>query len=236
MQESTVPPPVPRQSLQIFQTVIDGLMLPLRRPVLFAPYFLLTLVAAVSIVSVMAAIVLHPSTAAAYVSQNVVSILTAVVVIILASAIANEATIELTARAELGREMDLGEALRHVLQRFPVTLLACLAMGVGITVGLILLIIPGLIVMTRWMLVPTAVLLGKRGVREAFGISWRMTGEHYWPLTGLLLVVFVGIAVVTAVLGFIPVIGGLVASWLSFAWAAIALTLAYLRLGGPVEF
>jgi hypothetical protein len=204
--------------------------------VLFAPYFLLTLVAAVSIVSVMAAIVLHPSTAAAYVSQNVVSILTAVVVIILASAIANEATIELTARAELGREMDLGEALRHVLQRFPVTLLACLAMGVGITVGLILLIIPGLIVMTRWMLVPTAVLLGKRGVREAFGISWRMTGEHYWPLTGLLLVVFVGIAVVTAALGFIPVIGGLVASWLSFAWAAIALTLAYLRLGGPVEF
>lgn len=236
MQQITVPPPVPRQSFQIFQTVIDGLMLPLRRPVLFAPYFLMMLLAAASMVSVMAAIVLHPSTAAAYVSQHMVNILTVVVIIILASAIANEATVELTARAELGREMNLGEAFRHVLQRFPVTLLAWLAMGVGIAVGLILLIIPGLIVMTRWMLVPTAVLLGKRGVREAFGISWRMTGEHYWPLTGLLVVVFVGIAVVTVVLGFIPVIGGLVAGWLSFAWAAIALTLAYLRLGGPVEF
>lgn len=141
----------------------------------------------------------------------------------------------LTARAELGRELDLGDAVVHVLTRFPVTLVTTAVMSVAITVGMMLLIIPGLIVMLRWFLAPNAVLLGGRGVREAIGLSWQMTGAHAWALSGLVLLVVGGTFILSIPLALLPVAGPLAASWIGFAWGGMALTMAYVRLGGPVD-
>jgi hypothetical protein len=224
-----------RPSLDIVKTATDSLMLPVRIPILVAPFFLTTLLAAVLLLSVIIAIVINPPKASEYALQHITNILTAAVAIVLASVLAAEMTVELTARAELGRDMSLAPTFSHVLRRFPITLGATVVVAVGIAVGTILLIIPGLIVMFRWMLAPTAVLLGVRGVREALALSWQLTGAYFWPFTGLLLLVAVGAGALSALLAFIPVIGQLVAAWLSFAWAAIAMTLAYLRLGGPTD-
>ncbi len=225
----------PRLSLDIVKTATDSLLLPVRRPILAAPFFLTTLLAAVLLLSVIIAIVIDPPKAAEYALRHITNIITATVAIVLASVLAAEMTVELTARAELGRDMGLELTFSHVLRRFPITLGTTVVVAAGIAVGMILFVIPGLIVMFRWMLAPTAVLLGRRGVREALALSWHLTGAYFWPFTVLLLLVGVGAAVLSAVLAFIPVIGQLVAAWLSFAWAAIAMTLAYLRLGGPAD-
>jgi hypothetical protein len=155
--------------------------------------------------------------------------------IILASVLALEVTVDLTARTELGRELDLGDAVVHVLGRFPLTLATTAVMTVGIVVGMLLLIIPGLIVGLRWFLAPNVVLLGGRGVRAAIGLSWQMTGAHAWSLFGLLLLVGVGTMILSIPLSFLPVVGQLAAAWHGFAWGGIALAMAYVRLGGPVE-
>jgi hypothetical protein len=231
MEQTTGPQP----SLDIVRTATDSLMLPVRAPILVVPFFLTTLLAAVLLLSVIIAIVINPPKASEYALQHITNIITAAVAIVLASVLAAEMTVELTARAELGRDMGLELTFSHVLRRFPSTLGATVVVAVGVAVGMILLIVPGLIVMFRWMLAPTAVLLGRRGVREALALSWQLTGAYFWPLTGLLLLVTVGAGVLSAALAFIPVVGALVAAWLSFAWAAIAMTLAYLRLGGPAD-
>jgi hypothetical protein len=225
----------PRVSLDIVKTATDSLMLPVRRPILAAPFFLTTLLAAALLLSVIIAIVINPPKASEYALRHITNIITATLAIVLASVLAAESTVDLTARAELGRDMDLALACSHVLRRYPITLGTTVVVAVGVAVGTILLIIPGLILMFRWMLAPTAVLLGRLGVREALALSWHLTGAYFWPFTGLLLLVAVGGVVVSAILAPIPVIGALVAAWLSFAWAAIAMTLAYLRLGGPAD-
>jgi len=225
----------PRPSLDVVKTATDSLMLPVRRPILVVPFFLTTLLAAVLLLSVIVAIVINPPKAAAYALQHMANIITAAVAIVLASVFAAEMTVELAARAELGRDAGLENTLSHVLRRFPITLGTTVIVAAVVSVGMILLVIPGLIVMFRWMLAPTAVLLGGRGVREALALSWRLTGAYFWPFTGLLLLVGVGTVVLSVVLAFIPVAGQLAAAWLSFAWAAIALTLGYLRVGGPAE-
>lgn len=225
----------PRPSLDIVKTATDSLMLPVRRPILAAPFFLTTLLAAALLLSVIIAIVINPPKASEYALRHITNIITATVAIVLASVLAAEMTVDLTARAELGQDMDLALTFSHVLRRFPITLGTTVVVAVGVAAGTILLIIPGLILMFRWMLAPTAVLLDRRGVREALALSWHLTGAYFWPFTGLLLLVAVGGVVLSAILAPIPVIGALVAAWLSFAWAAIAMTLAYLRLGGPAD-
>ncbi len=52
----------------------------------------------------------------------------------------------------------------------------------------------------------------------------------------LLVVLEVVVATILSIaLGRIPIVGGYVAAWLSATWVTIALSILYVRLGGPVQ-
>ena len=93
---------------------------------------------------------------------------------------------------------------------------ASLLAGVGIVIGLILLIVPGLYLMARWSLAPAIVLArGERAI-ESLESSWEATRESAWTLLLVFLLFFVvlliGGTMVGFVIGVFAGIGGLMGS------------------------
>lgn len=70
--------------------------------------------------------------------------------------------------------------LGGALGRLPGALLGGFVAIVGVVVGLILFIVPGLWLAIRWMLFIPAYADGRRGVFEALGVSFERVGGHWW--------------------------------------------------------
>jgi hypothetical protein len=136
-------------------------------------------------------------------------------------------------------DRSIGETYSTVRPRLPTAILAGILAGIGVLIGLILLIIPGLYLLTIWsMLIPVIVIEG-RSTSEAFGRSQQVVSGNGWRVFGLVIVTFliVGIAsgVIRAAFSWLPSfldawIGSLVAHSLTVPFAAAALTTAYFTL------
>ena len=70
---------------------------------------------------------------------------------------------------------------------FLVTLLTWL----GIMVGLVLLIIPGVILAVRWSMAGPTILAEPVGITGAFNKSWEATKDHFWPIFVVLIATIV---------------------------------------------
>ena len=66
--------------------------------------------------------------------------------------------------------------------RFPVFFLAGIVTTLGIMLGLVLLILPGIVLFVRWSLTVPIILGGDRGVFDSIGDSWRATSGSSWPI------------------------------------------------------
>ena len=83
--------------------------------------------------------------------------------------------------------------------------------GIAIGIGFVLLIIPGLFLLTIWSVGAPAIVAEGRGPLEAFGRSWELVKDHFWTVFGVLVVVFlimIAAFVVAAAIG--AAIGGIV--------------------------
>lgn len=101
---------------------------------------------------------------------------------------------------------------------------ASLLLGIGVSIGYLLLIVPGVILAAGWLLVPYLVIERRAAVLDAFGTSWRATNGHKVSLVLLaLLILLVSMAGMLAfcvgVLVAIPV-------------CMLAIVYAYLKLTG----
>lgn len=122
--------------------------------------------------------------------------------------------------------------------------------GLGIGIGLILVIVPGLFLLTIWSMLAPVIVLEGASVGEAFGRSRALVRGHGWRVFGLILVtaVLTGIAgsILRAAFSFLPrfleiFVGSTIASAIVAPFSAIALTVAYFLLrrdtegSGPAE-
>ena len=73
--------------------------------------------------------------------------------------------------------------------------------GIGIVFGLILLIVPGLILLVRWSAASGYLIGAGQGVTESLGSSWDATSGHGWPIFFAFVVLYVGIIVISGVVG-----------------------------------
>lgn len=71
--------------------------------------------------------------------------------------------------------------------------------GLGMLVGLVFLILPGLFLAARWALAPAFVIVDQRRAGESLSASWDATAECWKPLAGVYVILFV--AFVGALLG-----------------------------------
>jgi hypothetical protein len=152
------------------------------------------------------------------------------------------ALVEAVADIRDGRkDMTVGETFTRVWPRLWPLLGASILAGLGIALGLAALIVPGLILLTWWALIPPAIVLEKRGVFDSFGRSRELVRGEGWSVFGVLIITYLLTSVISGVIRgiFTPipdylgqyiadVIGGTVVA----PFSALAITLMYFRLAG----
>lgn len=89
--------------------------------------------------------------------------------------------------------------------------------GLGLGIGFLLLIVPGLILLTFWSVGAPAIVVEGIGPIDAFGRSWRLVRGNAWPVFGVIVIAFLIVIVIQAVLAAIanPIGNGEVSTWIA---------------------
>jgi hypothetical protein len=136
-------------------------------------------------------------------------------------------------------DRSIGETYSAVRPRLASATIAGILAAIGIGIGLILLIIPGLYLLTIWSMVIPVVVIESRSAGEAFSRSREVVSGNFWSVFGLIIVTFLLVAIASLVVrlifsplpNFIEVwLGSLLADSLTVPFAAAALTTAYFKL------
>jgi hypothetical protein len=136
-------------------------------------------------------------------------------------------------------DMDLRQTVRAATPFIGAVMLASILASIGIAIGFVLIIVPGLILLTFWSLLVPEIVIGGAGPLEAFGRSWRTVRGYAWRVFGTFILVFlilvVGEIVLSAILLVLPYgwrsfIADLVAGALVTPFLAALVTLIYYRL------
>lgn len=113
--------------------------------------------------------------------------------------------------------------------------------GIGIAIGFLLLIIPGVILLTIWAVVAPVIVVERSGVINSFGRSLELVRPNFWQTLGVIAVMTVISFVASAILGGIGAgigddVGGvlfrIVAGALTAPLVALAAAVIYFELRG----
>jgi len=136
-------------------------------------------------------------------------------------------------------DLSMGETLSRVRPRLNTLGVAGILAALGITIGLILLIVPGLYLATIWALIVPVIMLEGASLGQAFGRSRELVRGNGWSVFRLIVLVFLILLAAGIVVGIVlsPLGDGLqqyvqnvVSNTLTAPFIALALTLAYYRL------
>lgn len=83
-------------------------------------------------------------------------------------------------------DLSLGETFERVRPQLPAIIVAGLLAGLAIALGLLLLIVPGLILLTLWILIIPVIVLEGRSAGESFGRSRELVRGYGWSVFGVI--------------------------------------------------
>jgi Membrane domain of glycerophosphoryl diester phosphodiesterase len=83
-------------------------------------------------------------------------------------------------------DLSLGATYERVRPQLPAIIVGGLLAGLGIALGLVLLIVPGLILLTWWIVIIPVIVLEERSAGEAFGRSRELVRGHGWNVFGVI--------------------------------------------------
>jgi hypothetical protein len=141
------------------------------------------------------------------------------------------------------RDSSLGELFSSVTPVFVPVIVVSILFGIGVAIGLVLLIIPGLILLTIWAVAIPVTVIERPGIFRAFARSRELVKGNGWQVFGTILLVWLISIVIGAIGGLIAdaiggVIGALVVAIVSALIApviALASALIYFALVGAKE-
>jgi hypothetical protein len=116
-------------------------------------------------------------------------------------------------------DLSIQETLSRVLPRLNTLTLAGLLAALGITLGFFLLIVPGLVLITLWLLIVPAIMLENRGVFGSFGRSRQLVSGQGWNVFGV-------IVLTVAILLAVNIGVSIVESGLDSRWGSLLLDIA----------
>lgn len=138
-------------------------------------------------------------------------------------------------------DMSVGESFRAVQGKIGAIAGASILAGIAIGIGFVLLILPGLYLITIWSVIIPAIVLGGSRAMESFGRSRELVRGHEWNVFVVVVLAFLiqaafGIVLQAVLVFFDPalrnflsnVIGGTVTA----PFVALTWTLVYYRLSG----
>ena len=150
------------------------------------------------------------------------------------------ALVEAVADIRDGRQdLTVTETFSKVWPRVWPLLGASILAGLGVAAGLLFFVVPGLLLLTWWALIPPAIVLENKSVFDAFGRSRELVRGNAWGVFGVLIITYLLASVISGVIRAIStslpdylasylgdVIGGAVVA----PFSALAITLMYFRL------
>lgn len=139
-------------------------------------------------------------------------------------------------------DLSIEELYRRTRPLLPSLIAAGVVAALGVACGLVFLIVPGLILFTRWIFIVPVIVLEKKSAGESFGRSWGLVKGSSWPVFALILltVIVLGVGSSLISLALFPFsvlphflaawIVGTIASSLTAPFAALVWTLSYFEL------
>jgi hypothetical protein len=136
-------------------------------------------------------------------------------------------------------DLSLGETVSAAVPYLLSVAIAAILAGIAITIGLFLIIVPGLILITIWAVIIPAIVIGGSGPLASFGRSQQLVRGNGWHVFGTLVLVFVIMIVVNIVLSvafaLLPLLwrnglSSVITGTLVAPYLALVVTLVYYRL------
>ena len=141
-------------------------------------------------------------------------------------------------------DLSLGDTFAQAREQLSSVAVAAILAGLGIVIGLILLIVPGLVLMTWWAVIIPVVVLENRSAGEAFSRSRELVRGHGWGVFGvivLMVLLLIGFQIVLSLI-LTPLadwlrsfVSQIVSGTLTAPFVATVLTLLYFRLRAAKE-
>jgi hypothetical protein len=138
-------------------------------------------------------------------------------------------------------DLSIGDTVRAATPYLAPVIGASILAGIAITIGLVLIIVPGLILITIWAVIVPVIVLEGAGVFDAFKRSQQLVRGRGWHVFGTLVLTWIILLVVNLVLtaifaalphvlssGLASIISGTVVA----PFIALVVTLVYYRLSG----
>jgi hypothetical protein len=97
------------------------------------------------------------------------------------------------------RDHSVGQLLRSVEPVLFRLMVVSVLFGVGVAIGFILIIIPGLILLTLWSVVAPVTVLENPGILAAFGRSRELVSGNGWSVFGAIVLLYLTVVVVSLV-------------------------------------
>ena len=102
--------------------------------------------------------------------------------------------------------------------------------GIGIAIGFVLLIVPGLFLLTIWAVLVPVIVLERTGVFPSFGRSRQLVRGHGWQVFGVLVVLFLLFLVIRILVA--AIISGIADTFAGFALADLIVNLLTVPISG----
>jgi hypothetical protein len=141
-------------------------------------------------------------------------------------------------------DMSIGETVRAAIPYLGSVALASILAGIAIVIGLILIIVPGLYLITIWAVIVPVIVIEGSGALASFERSRQLVRGRGWHVFATLVLVYVILLVVNLVLGLIftalpHVLGSglssIISGTLIAPFLALVVTLVYYRLAGDPQ-
>jgi hypothetical protein len=155
--------------------------------------------------------VLMPAAAVVFVVTGIISTvlvaasstlaLVSLLISLVATTLFTGMVVELVADVQDGRrDASPGQLLRSATPVLGQLILVGIVAGVGIVIGFVLIVVPGLVLITIWSVAAPVVVLEHPGVFAALGRSRQLVRGNGWQVFGVILVLYVLVGVVSFII------------------------------------
>jgi hypothetical protein len=163
--------------------------------------------------------VLLPASAVVFIGVGIISALLVVIapvlailafiVILVGTTLFTGMVVELVADVQDGRrDATVGQLIQAARPVVGKLILVGIVAGIGIAIGFILIIIPGLILITIWSVFAPVIVLERPDGLGALGRSRELVRGNGWQVFGVIVVLVIGVGIVSAIIEAIGDSGG----------------------------